>query len=109
MSDSPASVLVDPADGASLKVVTDGSDRKLDITTKVRKSDGTIVNPATEDTLALIKTTDGIKKIVDPLPAGTNNIGDVDIASALPAGDNNIGNVDIASALPAGDNNIGNV
>lgn len=109
MGDSPASVLVDPADGASLKIVTDGSDRKLDITTKVRKSDGTIVNPATEDTLALIKTTDGIKKIVDPLPAGDNNIGNVDVASALPTGDNNIGNVDIASALPAGDNNIGNV
>jgi hypothetical protein len=31
------------------------------------------------------------------LPAGNNNIGDVDIASALPAGDNNIGNVDIVS------------
>lgn len=27
----------------------------------------------------------------EPLPAGTNNIGDVDIASALPAGSNNIG------------------
>lgn len=33
------------------------------------------------------------------LAAGTNNIGDVDIASALPAGDNNIGNVDIASSV----------
>jgi len=43
------------------------------------------------------------------LPAGTNNIGDVDIASALPAGTNNIGDVDIASALPAGTNNIGDV
>ena len=42
------------------------------------------------------------------LPAGTNNIGDVDIAS-IAAGDNNIGNVDIASALPAGTNNIGDV
>lgn len=30
------------------------------------------------------------------IPAGTNNIGDVDIASALPAGTNNIGDVDIA-------------
>lgn len=34
-----------------------------------------------------IKDTDGIKKITDPLPAGTNNIGDVDVvSSALPAG-----------------------
>ena len=43
-------------------------------------------------------------------PAGTNNIGDVDIAS-IAAGDNNIGNVDIVSlpALPAGTNNIGDV
>lgn len=43
------------------------------------------------------------------LPAGTNNIGDVDIASALPAGANTIGGVNIASALPAGANNIGDV
>jgi len=31
------------------------------------------------------------------LPAGNNNIGDVDLASAIPAGNNNIGDVDIAS------------
>jgi len=44
------------------------------------------------------------------LPAGTNNIGDVDVLSlpALPAGANNIGNVGVAS-IAAGDNNIGNV
>ncbi len=49
-------------------------------------------------------------------PAGTNNIGDVDIAS-IAAGDNNIGNVDIVTlpnvtigaAIPAGTNNIGDV
>jgi hypothetical protein len=37
--------------------------------------------------------------VVGALPAGTNNIGDVDVASlpALPAGTNNIGDVDIAS------------
>lgn len=35
--------------------------------------------------------------ITTALPAGTNNIGDVDLASAIPAGDNNIGNVDIAT------------
>lgn len=48
--------------------------------------------------------------IVGALPAGTNNIGDVDIAS-IAAGDNNIGNVDIVTlpALPAGTNNIGDV
>jgi hypothetical protein len=50
---------------------------------------------------------------VGALPAGTNNIGDVDVLSlpALPAGTNNIGDVDVASlpALPAGTNNIGDV
>lgn len=40
------------------------------------------------------------------IPAGTNNIGDVDVLS-IAAGDNNIGNVDIATALPAGGNYIG--
>ncbi len=45
------------------------------------------------------------------LPAGTNNIGDVDVLTlpALPAGTNNIGDVDIASAIPAGANLIGDV
>ena len=45
------------------------------------------------------------------LPAGTNNIGDVDVLTlpALPAGTNNIGDVDIASAIPAGSNLIGKV
>ena len=44
------------------------------------------------------------------LPAGTNNIGDVDVLS-IAAGDNNIGNVDVVTlpALPAGTNNIGDV
>lgn len=39
------------------------------------------------DLLADIKDTDGIKKIVDPLPAGTNLIGAIEVAdSVLPAG-----------------------
>lgn len=86
------------------------------------------INPAKEDgnladvkaAVESIRDTSGIKKITDALPAGDNNIGDVDIASALPtganvigsigleAGTNNIGDVDIAS-IAAGDNNIGNV
>ncbi len=45
------------------------------------------------------------------LPAGTNNIGDVDVLTlpALPAGSNNIGDVDVLTlpALPAGTNAIG--
>ena len=44
------------------------------------------------------------------LPAGTNNIGDVDVLTlpAIPAGNNNIGDVDVAS-IAAGNNNIGDV
>lgn len=49
--------------------------------------------------------------LVAPIPAGDNNIGNVDVATlpSLPAGTNNIGDVDIASALPAGSNSIGTV
>lgn len=44
------------------------------------------------------------------LPAGTNNIGDVDVLT-IAAGDNNIGNVDVVTlpALVAGTANIGDV
>lgn len=48
--------------------------------------------------------------VVAALPAGTNNIGDVDVLS-IAAGDNNIGNVDVVTlpALVAGTANIGDV
>ncbi len=42
---------------------------------------------------------------IDQTTPGTTN--GVQVNAALPAGDNNIGNVDIASALPAGTNVIG--
>lgn len=65
---------------------------------KVYDSGGTLIDPAKDTTVAAITTelqaiqaTTGIKKIIDPLPAGTNNIGDVDLASAIPAGANIIG------------------
>lgn len=72
--------------------------------------DGDTGNISTKiDTVAgAVSGTEMQVDVVASLPAGTNNIGDVDIAS-IAAGDNNIGNVDIASAIPAGDNNIGNV
>jgi hypothetical protein len=51
--------------------------------------------------------------VVAALPAGTNNIGDVDVLTlpSLPAGTNNIGDVDVLSlpATPAGTNLIGRV
>jgi hypothetical protein len=47
------------------------------------------------------------------IPAGANNIGDVDVLTlpALPAGTNNIGDVDVLTlpALPTGTNTIGSV
>ena len=54
-------------------------------------------------------TTNGVQ-VNAALPAGTANIGDVDIAT-IAAGDNNIGNVDIVTlpALVAGTANIGDV
>lgn len=58
-------------------------------------------------------TVDGSVSLAAAIPAGTNNIGDVDVLSlpALPAGSNNIGDVDVLTlpALPAGTNNIGDV
>jgi hypothetical protein len=147
MTDGLARVLFDEA-GNAIKVTQDGADFKYEFLGKLRNAAGTIVNPATQETLVAadtklgtidgvldaIKDTDGIKKITDPLPAGTNNIGDVDVASsALPAGaatestlaaaDTKLGTIDgvldgikdtdgikkITDQLPAGTNNIGDV
>src|SRR3970040_3202608 len=69
------------------------------------------------------------RRVAEQLPAGVNNIGDVDLASAIPAGTNIIGQVGIDTAantikvsqsgsenggqlvasLPAGSNTIGKV
>ncbi len=91
--------------GNILGVFDDSGDKRLQVQALLKAGHGL----ATEETLAAIKDTDGIKKIVDALPAGTNNIGDVDLASSIPAGTNNIGDVDLASSIPAGTNNIGDV
>lgn len=93
MGISPAVVIYN-ANGDAVSVVNDSGTYRLSSLGKVQNAAGTTVNPATEDTLSLIdgvldsiKDTDGIKKITDPLPAGTNNIGDVDVvSSALPSG-----------------------
>lgn len=93
----------------------------------------TTLSSIESDTGALAGTVSGTELQVDivaSLPAGNNNIGDVDVASvtgnvtvvnggtfpvqvssALPAGNNNIGDVDVASlpSIPAGNNNIGDV
>lgn len=90
MSDGVGRVLFD-SNGNAIKVTQDGSDYKYEFLGKLRNAAGTIVNPATEDTLTAadtklgtidgvldsIKDTDGIKKITDELPAGTQEIGSV--------------------------------
>ena len=83
---SPAAILYDSS-GNAVGVILDGAVYRLQGITKVLNSGGTQIDPATQGTLASIKDTDGIKKITDALPAGTNNIGDVDVvSSALPTG-----------------------
>lgn len=58
-------------------------------------------------------TVDGSVSLAAAIPAGTNNIGDVDVLSlpALPAGTNNIGDVDVLTlpSIPAGSNKIGSI
>ena len=88
-------------DGTTAKIIKVGSTGEVRIdpvgTTTQPISATSLPLPtgaATEATLATvdsvldaIKDTAGIKKITDPLPAGTNNIGDVDVvSSALPTG-----------------------
>ena len=58
-------------------------------------------------TVTTVTTVSAVTAISNALPAGNNNIGDVDVAT-IAAGNNNIGDVDIAS-IAAGNNNIGDV
>jgi len=67
------------ASGNAVGVVLDGSLYRLQAQAKIINVAGSYINPATEDTLALIKSTDGIKKIVDALPVGDNRVGRVKI------------------------------
>ena len=73
INDSTQEVSLLTQDGIEMSYASIGAER----TQKVAPVDTTNahVNPATEDTLALIKNTDGIKKITDALPAGTNILG----------------------------------
>lgn len=53
-------------------------------------------------------TVTAVTAIINALPAGDNNIGNVDLASAIPAGTNNIGDVDVLSVVPGtGATNLG--
>ncbi|HOD79958.1 MAG: hypothetical protein BWX88_02756 [Planctomycetes bacterium ADurb.Bin126] len=60
-------------------------------------------NVGTVTTVTTVTTVSAVTQITNSLPAGDNNIGNVDVVTlpALPAGDNNIGNVDVVT-LPTG-------
>ena len=81
------------------------------IATEVTSIDSKITACNTGAVVISSGTITAVTAITNALPAGNNNIGDVDVASlpALPAGTNNIGDVDIVSlpALAAGTNLIG--
>lgn len=74
----------------------------------------TLLKPAsTLAAVTTVGTVSAVTAITNALPAGTNNIGDVDVLTlpSLPAGNNNIGDVDVLTlpSIPAGTNNIGDV
>lgn len=79
-------VLLYDADGNPIATTDDGGEHKLEAITKQRNAAGTIIDPATQGTLEAIKDTDGVRKIVDPLPAGTNVLGKLGIDSANTGG-----------------------
>jgi len=94
--------------GTDASVELIGGDAANGLDVDVTRVSGTVaVSNAGLTELAAAIDTEVQCDIVGALPAGNNNIGDIDVAS-IAAGDNNIGNVDVAS-IAAGDNNIGNV
>lgn len=88
-------------------VATLGTTTYTETTTKgnvigaVRRDANTTLVDTTNEVAPLQVNATGELKVaqIQALPAGTNNIGDVDVAS-IAAGDNNIGNVDIVT-VPA--------
>lgn len=82
---------------------------------KVNLSAGGFATSAKQDTI--IGHVDGIEGLLTTIDGDTGTLAGAvsgsemqcDIVASLPAGDNNIGNVDLASAIPAGTNLIGRV
>lgn len=81
-----------PVSAASLPLPTGASTSALQST--IDASINTLLKPAS--TLAAVTTVGAVTAITNALPAGTNNIGDVDVLTlpAIPAGSNLIGKVD---------------
>lgn len=88
MAKNPIAVLYD-ANGNPVSIISDGGVYRISTTGKIQNASGTAINPATQETLVLIKDTDGIKKITDALPTGDNRIGRVKITD-----DTNVAGVD---------------
>lgn len=97
---------------------TDGTLVNLGSNNDVTVASGAITETNSAAIAASLATLDNIVSgseaqvdIVAALPAGTNNIGDVDVLSlpSIPAGTNNIGDVDVLTlpALVAGTANVG--
>ena len=77
---------------------------EIDTVLDTIKTDTQEIEEAVETIEGAVSGSEMQVDVVASLPAGTNNIGDVDVLS-IAAGDNNIGNVDIVS-LPASTNTI---
>lgn len=103
------------AQSNALSLQTDGSLRSA-VTNTVTVASHAVTNAGTFAVqaaqsgtwnVATVTTVSAVTAISNALPAGTNNIGDVDVLS-IAAGDNNIGNVDIVTmpnvTLAAGTN-----
>lgn len=88
-----------------------GAANPLQVSLANTGSNATSINTVVASALPAGNNNIGDVDLASAIPAGTNNIGDVDVLTlpAIPAGSNNIGDVDIASAIPAGNNNIGDV
>ena len=78
----------------------------------IGQTPGGVLVPIQVDANGVVSVSAAVSSL-PTLPAGDNNIGNVDIVSlpSLPAGNNNIGNVDIVTlpATPAGTNMIGKI
>lgn len=93
VSDAGGALTVDAAELTAIQTATEATQAAVEGTLTVS---GTVELGATA--LAALETIT-VATVTAALPAGNNNIGDVDVAS-IAAGDNNIGNVDIVT-MPA--------
>jgi hypothetical protein len=96
----PAVVKVIAVDVLTLPAVT-ATDLDIRDLTHVGSQDSVRIGDGT-DLLLITAAGEALVSLTTALPAGTNNIGDVDVLSlpSIPAGTNNIGDVDVLSVVP---------